>query len=447
MEIRVGLVSLGCSKNQVDAERMLYKIMEKGYSLVGDAALADVAIINTCGFIESAKQEAIETILEFAQLKKEGRIKHIIITGCLAERYKNEVIKEIPEADAVIGIGSNDSITDVIEKVCSGERVLSFEDKYKLSLTGKRVQTTLSFTSYLKIAEGCSNCCSYCAIPSIRGKYRSVPMDELVSEVKELVRNGVRELILIAQDTTRYGEDLYGEPTLHVLIGELCRIEELKWIRILYLYPERITDKILDTIATQDKVVKYIDMPIQHCNGEILKRMNRPGDEAMLRRLVHKIRRKIPEIVLRTTFITGFPGENEEQFNELADFARDMEFERLGCFPYSAEEGTKAALMDGQLDDEVKQHRADIIMEQQMMIVNNKNARFIGKTIEVVCEGYDRYGECYFGRSYMDSPEIDGKVFFTSPKRRLVPGIFVKVKITEIMDYDLIGDVVDESAQ
>jgi len=447
MEIRVGLVSLGCSKNQVDAERMLYKIMEKGYSLVGDAALADVAIINTCGFIESAKQEAIETILEFAQLKKEGRIKHIIITGCLAERYKNEVIKEIPEADAVIGIGSNDSITDVIEKVCSGERVLSFEDKYKLSLTGKRVQTTLSFTSYLKIAEGCSNCCSYCAIPSIRGKYRSVPMDELVSEAKELVRNGVRELILIAQDTTRYGEDLYGEPTLHVLIGELCRIEELKWIRILYLYPERITDKILDTIATQDKVVKYIDMPIQHCNGEILKRMNRPGDEAMLRRLVHKIRRKIPEIVLRTTFITGFPGETEEQFNELADFARDMEFERLGCFPYSAEEGTKAALMDGQLDDEVKQHRADIIMEQQMMIVNNKNARFIGKTIEVVCEGYDRYGECYFGRSYMDSPEIDGKVFFTSPKRRLVPGIFVKVKITEIMDYDLIGDVVDESAQ
>ncbi len=272
-------------------------------------------------------------------------------------------------------------------------------------------------------------------------------MDELVSEAKELVRNGVRELILIAQDTTRYGEDLYGEPTLHVLIGELCRIEELKWIRILYLYPERITDKILDTIATQDKVVKYIDMPIQHCNGEILKRMNRPGDEAMLRRLVHKIRRKIPEIVLRTTFITGFPGETEEQFNELADFARDMEFERLGCFPYSAEEGTRAALMDGQLDDEVKQHRADIIMEQQMMIVNNKNARFIGKTIEVVCEGYDRYGECYFGRSYMDSPEIDGKVFFTSPKRRLVPGIFVKVKITEIMDYDLIGDVVDESAQ
>lgn len=447
METRVGMVSLGCSKNQVDAERMLYKIREKGYRLVGDAALSDVVIINTCGFIESAKQEAIETILEFAQLKKEGRIKHIIITGCLAERYKDEVGSEIPEADAVIGIGGNDSITDVIEKVTGGTRTFSFDDKYNLALTGGRVQTTLSFYSYLKIAEGCSNCCTYCAIPSIRGRYRSVPIDMLVAEAKELVRNGVRELIIIAQDTTRYGEDIYGEPMLHQLLTELCRIDELKWIRVLYLYPERITDKILDVIAAEDKIVKYIEMPIQHCDGEILSRMNRPGDEAMLRRLVHKIRRKIPEIILRTTFITGFPGETTEQFNRLADFAKDMEFDRLGCFPYSAEEGTKAALMDGQLDDEIKQRRADIIMEQQMTIVNNKNAKLIGKTIEVVCEGYDRYGECYFGRSYMDAPEIDGKVFFTSPGRRLVPGIFVRVHINEIMDYDLIGDVVDESAK
>ena len=447
MPIRVGMVSLGCSKNQVDAERMLYKINEKGYELVGDAALADVAIINTCGFIESAKQEAIETILEFAELKKEGRIKKIIITGCLAERYKDEVASEIPEADAVVGIGCNDRICDIIEKVLEGDHFTAFDSKLNLGLTGGRIQTTLSFYSYLKIADGCSNCCSFCAIPSIRGRNRSVPMEQLFAEATELAVNGVRELILIAQDSTRYGEDIYGKPSLPELLEKLCTIPQLKWIRVLYCYPERISDELLDVMAREDKIVKYIDMPIQHCDADILKKMNRPGDEETLRALIKKIREKVPGIILRTTLITGFPTETVEQFDRLADFVRDMEFDRLGCFPYSAEEGTKAAKMDGQLDEETKQHRADIIMEQQMMIMGAKNQLLRDTVIETLVEGYDRYGECYFGRSAADAPEIDGKIFFNSKKRRLVRGMFVHVHINEVMDYDLIGDVVDESAQ
>ena len=447
MPIRVGMVSLGCSKNQVDAERMLYKINEKGYELVGDAALADVAIINTCGFIESAKQEAIETILEFAELKKEGRIKKIIITGCLAERYKDEVASEIPEADAVVGIGCNDKICDVIEKVLEGDHFTAFDSKLNLGLTGGRIQTTLSFYSYLKIADGCSNCCSFCAIPSIRGRNRSVPMEQLFAEATELAVNGVRELILIAQDSTRYGEDIYGKPSLPELLEKLCTIPQLKWIRVLYCYPERISDELLDVMAREDKIVKYIDMPIQHCDADILKKMNRPGDEETLRALIKKIREKVPGIILRTTLITGFPTETVEQFDRLAEFVRDMVFDRLGCFPYSAEEGTKAAKMDGQLDEETKQHRADIIMEQQMMIMGAKNQLLRDTVIETLVEGYDRYGECYFGRSAADAPEIDGKIFFNSKKRKLVPGMFVHVHINEVTDYDLIGDVVDESAQ
>lgn len=447
MPIKVGMVSLGCSKNQVDAERMLYKIEQKGYRLVADAALADIAIINTCGFIESAKQEAIETILEFAALKKEGRIKKIIITGCLAERYREEVLSEIPEADAVVGIGSNDKICDIIDSVLAGQQLTSFDDKLSLGLTGGRIQTTLSFYSYLKIADGCSNCCSYCAIPQIRGKMRSVPMEELTAEAEEMVRNGVRELIVIAQDSTRYGEDIYGKPMLPELLKKLCGIAALKWIRVLYCYPERITDELLQVMAEEDKIVKYIDMPIQHCDGDILQKMNRKGDEASLRELIKKIRAKIPDIILRTTLITGFPGETEEQFDRLAEFVKDIEFDRLGCFPYSAEEGTKAALMEGQLETSVKERRADVIMEEQMMIMGVKNHRLQDSVVEAVVEGYDRYGECYFGRTAADAPDIDGKIFIISKNRRLLPGMFVKVKVTEIMDYDLIGDVLDESSK
>lgn len=447
MPIKVGMVSLGCNKNQVDAERMLYSIKEAGYQLVADAALADISIINTCGFIESAKQEAIETILEFAQLKKEGRIKKIIITGCLAERYKAEVSELIPEADAVVGLGCNKDIVKIIDRTLANENVQAFENKLELPMTGMRVQTTLPFFSYLKIAEGCSNCCSYCAIPMIRGKFRSVPMEDLIKEAEYLVSHGVREINVIAQDSTRYGEDIYGESKLPELLTELCRIENLKWLRVLYCYPERVTDKLLDVIAKEDKIVKYIELPVQHCDGDILRKMNRPGDEETLRKLIAKIRERVPGVIIRTTLITGFPTETEEQFDRLANFVKDMEFDRLGCFAYSEEEGTKAAEMEGQIDEDVRQHRADIIMEQQQIIMSHKNAAMTDKVIEVVTEGFDRYGECYFGRSAADAPDIDGKIFFTSPGRKLVPGIFVKVKITEILDYDLIGEVVNESAE
>lgn len=447
MPVKIGMVSLGCNKNQVDAERMLYKIKEAGYQLVADAALSDIVIVNTCGFIESAKQEAIETILEFGKLKEEGRIKKIIVTGCLAERYKEEVAELLPEADAVIGLGCNDDILNVIDKVLANQRPLEFANKLCLPMEGGRVQTTLPFYSYLKVAEGCSNCCTYCAIPAIRGKFRSVPMENLIEEAKGLAEHGVKELNIIAQDSTRYGEDLYGESKLPELLTELCRIDKLKWIRILYCYPERITDKLLDVIAKEDKIVKYIDVPIQHCCEDILKKMNREGNEEYLRALMTKIREKVPNVTIRTTLITGFPSETEEQFNQLADFVRDMRFDRLGCFPYSQEEGTKAAEMPDQLDEETKQRRADVIMEQQQIIMAQNNEKMIGKTIEVVTEGFDRYGECYFGRSAADAPDIDGKIFFRSSERKLTSGSFVKVNITETLDYDLIGEIENEFAE
>ncbi len=346
-----------------------------------------------------------------------------------------------------MGLGSNDKICDIIDHVLANEQLTSFGSKLDLCLTGGRVQTTLSFYSYLKISEGCSNCCSYCAIPAIRGKFRSVPMEELCAEAEQLAADGVRELIIIAQDTTRYGEDIYGKNMLPELLRRLCRISALKWIRVLYCYPERITDELIDVMASEEKIVKYIDMPIQHCDGEILKKMNRPGDEQSIRNVINKLRERIPDIILRTTLITGFPGETEEQFERLCEFVNDIEFDRLGCFAYSPEEGTKAAEMDGQLDNETKEHRADIIMEQQMLIMEKKNDLLLDKTVEVVVEGFDRYGECYFGRSAADAPDIDGKIFFTSLEKKLYSGMFVKVHINEIMDYDLIGDVVDEFAE
>lgn len=442
MPTRVGMVSLGCPKNQVDAEHMLYDLRKEGYELVSDAALADVVIINTCGFIESAKQEAIDTILEFCTLKQEGRIKAVIATGCLAERYRDEMKKEIPELDAVVGLGSNDKLAEIIREVlCDGQQVCSYGSKLDLPMDGGRIISTQPFYAYLKIAEGCSNCCTYCAIPSIRGRYRSRKIEDIVEEAKWLAENGVTEIVVIAQDTTRYGEDLYGESKLPELLTELCRIDGLKWIRTLYCYPERITDKLLDVIAKEDKLVKYLDIPIQHCDGEILKRMNRHGDRQSLTELINKIREKIPDVILRTTLIAGFPGETEEQFEELCEFVKEMKFERLGCFAYSQEEGTVAGKMDGQLDEETKQHRADIIMEEQMMISDRFNEGKLGKTIEVVTEGFDRYADCCYGRSAMDAPEIDGKIFFKA-KGSLTAGDHINVKITDTMDYDLLGEQV-----
>ena len=443
MSTRVGMVSLGCPKNQVDAEHMLYDLKKEGYELVSDAALADVVIVNTCGFIESAKQEAIDTILEFCTLKEEGRIKHVIATGCLAERYRDEMKKEIPELDAVVGLGSNGKIADIIRDIYrTEESVCAYGSKTDLPLEGGRLISTEPFFAYLKIAEGCSNCCTYCAIPAIRGKFRSRKMEDILEEAKWLAEHGVTEVVVIAQDTTRYGEDIYGKSMLPELLKKLCEIEGFKWIRTLYSYPERISDEFIDVLATEDKLVKYIDMPIQHCNGDVLKRMNRAGDEAFLLELIQKLRARIPDIVLRTTLIAGFPGETEAQFEELCEFVKNVGFERLGCFAYSPEEGTKAYSMPDQVDEVTRNRRADIIMQEQMLVTERYNQAQLGKTVEIVCEGFDRYAECYFGRGTADAPEIDGKVFFTSEKKVAV-GQYVKVELFDTLDYDLLGTVTE----
>lgn len=443
MSIKVGMVSLGCSKNLVDSERILFKLRKSGYELVTEAGLADVVIVNTCGFIQSAKEEAIETILELVTLKNEGTIKKIIITGCLTERYKEEAAELFPEADAVIGIGNNKDIVDILNQVLKGERVVNFAPKLDAELTGERIISTLPFFSYLKVAEGCSNCCTYCAIPSIRGKFRSIPMEDVLDEARYLAENGVTELVVIAQDTSRYGEDLYGESKLPELLRQLCRIDGLKWIRTLYCYPERITDELLDTIASEEKLVKYLEIPIQHCNGDILRRMNRWGDEEKLENLFNHIREKIPNVILRTTLITGFPGETEEQFNQLAEFVQRIRFDRLGCFAYSAEEGTKAAEFENQIEPETASHRAEIIMEQQIEVSYSNNNKLIESEIEAVVEGFDRFADCFFGRTQMDAPDIDGKIFFTS-ENPLKIGEYVKIKVTDTLDYDLIGEVIAE---
>ncbi len=442
MAIKVGMVSLGCSKNLVDSERMLYKLKQNGYELVTEPGLADIAVVNTCGFIKTAKEEAIETILELAALKADGTLKKIVITGCLTERYREEAAELFPEADAVIGIGNNKDIVDILNEVMNGERVVKFGSKLDAEMTGDRIISTLPFFTYLKIAEGCSNCCTYCAIPMIRGKYRSVPMEDVLAEAKKLAENGITELVVIAQDTSRYGEDLYGESKLPELLKELCKIDGLKWIRTLYCYPERITDELLDTIASEEKLVKYLEIPIQHCDGDILSAMNRWGDEEKLEALFARIRSKIPNVVLRTTLITGFPGEKEEQFNALAEFVDRVGFDRLGCFPYSPEEGTKAAGFDNQVDEDVATHRADIIMEQQLERSYDNNKKLMDAELEAVVEGYDRFGECFFGRTALDAPDIDGKVFFTSEKPLKI-GDYVKIKITDTLDYDLIGEVIE----
>jgi len=436
------MVSLGCSKNLVDSERMLYKLKSHGYQLVTEPGMADIAVVNTCGFIKSAKEEAIETILELGQLKAEGSLKKIVITGCLTERYKEEAAELFPEADAVIGIGNNKDIIDVLDHVLANERYINFAPKLDAEITGKRIISTLPFFTYLKVAEGCSNCCTYCSIPQIRGKFRSIPMEKVLEEARFMAENGVTELVVIAQDTSRYGEDLYGESKLPQLLRELCRIDGLKRIRTLYCYPERITDELLETIASEEKLVKYLEIPIQHCDKDILSRMNRWGDPEKLEALFTHIREKIPGVILRTTLITGFPGETEEQFNELAEFIKKIRFDRLGCFPYSREEGTKSYDFPDQIDEEVSTHRADIIMEQQMLISAENNEKLLGSEFVAVVEGFDKFGECWFGRTENDAPDIDGKVFFTS-SRRLSIGEYVRIKITDTLDYDLIGEVID----
>ena len=442
MKYKVGIVSLGCAKNQVDAEMLLARLNENHYEIVEDVAFSDAAIINTCAFIEPAKQESIEEILELAKLKAEGKIKCLVVTGCLAERYREEVMKQLPEVDACVGIGANDKIAEIIKKALEGEKPQIFPPKEELELEGRRIQSTPRYYAYLKIAEGCDNHCTYCAIPMIRGKYRSRTIENLVEEAKWLADGGVRELILIAQDTSYYGTDIYEKPMLPKLLRELCKIEKLRWIRVLYCYPERITDELIDTIAEEDKIVKYLDLPLQHCDKEVLKRMNRKGDREYLTNLINKLRERIPEITLRSTFIAGFPGESEDQFEELAEFADEMKFQRLGCFPYSQEEDTPAARMKEQLDEDTKQRRAEIIMERQQLIMEEYAENQIGKELEVLCEGFDKIAGCFFGRTQGDCPEVDGSIFFTADAVKPQAGSFVKVRITDRVGIDPVGEMI-----
>ena len=442
MSYTVGFVSLGCAKNRVDAEMMMFQLNKAGYKLIQDAAMADVAVINTCGFIESAKQESINEILELARLKKEGKIKAIVVTGCLAERYNSQIMQELGEVDAVVGIGKNADIAEVVRRALEGERVEEFPDKHLLPLDGGRVQSTEQHWAYLRIADGCDNCCTYCAIPLIRGRFRSRSMESIVEEAKRLVHNGVQELNVIAQDTTRYGEDNYGRLMLPELLRQLCAIEGLRWIRLLYCYPDRITDELLDVIREEDKIVKYIDLPLQHCDGRILRAMNRRGDKDSLLRLVAHIREMIPGVVLRTTLIAGFPGETDEDFESLSDFVDKARFERLGCFAYSQEEDTPAALLDGQVDEDVKEHRAELIGEQAAVIMNEWCEQQIGREIDVLVDGFDRYADCWTGRSVFDAPEVDPCVFFTIGDVRPAIGEMIRVKITDHLDCDLVGEMV-----
>ena len=440
MAVKVGMVSLGCPKNQMDAELMLAKIEQAGFEITADSGYADVVIVNTCGFIADAKAESIENILEFAQLKKEKQIKKIIVTGCLAQRYQQELADEIPECDAVLGLGANEDIADVICHVMAGETIRSFPSRDSWCLDGSRVLTTPHFFAYLRIADGCDNRCTYCAIPNIRGNLRSRSMENVLAEAEGLVATGVKELVLVAQDTTVYGRDLYGESRLPQLLTELCKIEELRWIRLLYCYPEHITDELLSVMAREEKVLNYMDIPLQHAAGHVLKRMNRPGNRESLTALIGRIRSVIPDITLRTTVMVGFPGETEEDFEELYEFIKDARFQRLGCFAFSPEEDTPAYRMTEQIEDDVKFRRRDIVMEEQARISDACNEAMIGKTVTVLVESFDRYAECWFGRTEGDAPDIDGKVFF-SATRPVQPGDMVEVEIIDTMDWDLIGEM------
>lgn len=438
---KISMVSLGCPKNQVDAEMMLASLKNGGYEIAAEEAEADAIIINTCGFIEDAKKEAIENILEAARYKKTGKCRALIVTGCLAERYRDDVTEEIPEVDVCVGIGSNGRICDIVKNAIEGKKQNCYGEKYELDLNADRILGGYPFSTYLKVADGCDNCCTYCAIPKIRGRMRSRRIEDCVAEAKILAERGVKELIVVAQDTTAYGEDIYGKSMMPELLRELCKVEGLHWIRTLYTYPDRITDELLDTVASEEKIVKYFDIPIQHVNGEILKRMNRTGDYNTLSALIDKIREKIPEVTIRTTLITGFPGETEEQFSELARFVKEKRFERLGCFTYSAEEGTVAAEFSDQIDEQTKVDRMENIMEQQLTVAAEKNEEKIGSVTEVLIEGWDDYIKCYFGRTPADAPDVDGKIFFMAD-RPLVLGDFVKVKINDCIDYDLLGELI-----
>lgn len=434
-------ISLGCDKNLVDSEMMMGLLHDRGYEFTDNEEEADIIVINTCGFINDAKEESINTILEMAKYK-ENNLKALIVAGCLVEKYKNEILQELPEIDAIVGTTAFDKICDVVDDVLADKKHNELESINKMCRPDvKRIITTGGYYSYLKIAEGCDKHCTYCSIPMIRGAYRSVPMDELVKEAEYLADNGVKELIIVAQEITVYGKDLYGEKKLPELLHRLCKIPGIQWIRLLYCYPEEITDELIETIRTEKKICHYIDMPIQHASDKILKAMGRRTNNAELRNIISKLRKEIPDICLRTTLITGFPGETEEDHQILLDFIDEMEFDRLGVFTYSPEEDTKAASLDNQVDEEVKLCRKDEIMELQQEISMDKSERLVGKEIEVIIEGKASDEDVYVGRSYMDAPSVDGYVFINS-EEELMSGDFAKVRIVKAMEYDLIGDLI-----
>lgn len=439
MAVKVGMVSLGCSKNQVDGEIMLSLIQRDGYELCGDAQQCDVVIINTCAFIEDAKREAIENILEFCELKRQGVIKAVVVTGCLAERYQQELVTEIPEADVILGIGRNTDIVHAIDQALHGEHVVEFAPKEELVMDAERVLTNAPYYAYIKLADGCDNRCTYCAIPNIRGRFRSRKMENILEEVRRFAAQGVTEMNLVAQDTTRYGEDIYGKLMLPELIREVCKVDGVHWVRILYCYPQRITDELLEVMASEPKVVKYMDVPVQHASGRVLKAMNRRDDYEYLRNLMQRIREKIPGVVLRTTFITGFPGETEEDFAEMTRLVKEVKFERLGCFTYSPEDGTPAYSMPDQIDEETKRRRADIVMSEQLAIAEEFARSWIGKELEVVVEGLNEETGIYYGRSYMDAPDIDTRIYFDSPYEHET-GEYVMVTVTGSQGYDLMAE-------
>ena len=443
MSERIGMVSLGCAKNQVNAEQMLFLLQEAGFQISGDPDGCDLAIVNTCGFIDTAKQEAIDNILALGQLKAEGRLGKILVTGCLAQRYQEEIIREMPEVDGILGTGSYYDVVAAVKKVLAGRQVLQFDDIDAPLDETDRILTTPDHYAYLKIAEGCDNHCSYCIIPQLRGRYRSRELDDVLYEARRLAQDGVKEIIVVAQDITRYGIDLEGhELLLPKLMRELCKIDGIHWVRLHYLYPEVLTDEMIDVIAEEPKIVKYIDLPIQHINNEILRKMNRRGDKDFLIGMFKKLRERIPGVVLRTSLIAGLPGEGEAEFEELCQFLRDIKLERVGAFVFSPEEGTLAATMEYP-PQEVAQQRAERLTEIQSRIMDEYNESLMGTTMEVLCEGYDPEEDAYFGRSYGDSPDIDGKVWFAS-ERTVKVGEFVNVMITDVYDGELIGEVEED---
>lgn len=438
---KAGMISLGCPKNQVDGEAILAKLKNAGYTIVNKIEESDVMIINTCGFIEDAKREAIEAILEVAEYKNAGLISAIVVTGCLAERYQDEIIKEMPEVDAVLGIGANGDIVKTCDKALCGIKTTNFPNKCFLSIEDERLVSTPKHWAYLKIAEGCDNKCAYCAIPGIRGGFRSRTIESCLEEARLLASNGVKELILIAQDTTKYGQDIYGEYKLAELLNRLCKIDGIEWIRLFYCYPHRITDELIDVIKTQDKVCNYIDIPLQHSNKQVLESMNRAGDGEDYEALLTKMRNQIPDIAFRTTFMVGFPGETEEQFENLCNFVKRMRFDKMGCFAFSPEEDTPAFDMQNQVDDEIKNRRQEVLMDIQYSVTEQCNKDRIGKLYKVIVDSIDN--DKYIGRSYLDSPEIDSGIIFTS-NNNINIGDFVKVMITSYDGYDLIGEEYNE---